>query len=263
MDTDVHLDTSWCPRYTVPIDPPPQQTTLVTSKLTGRTHGGGLLHGTGRVLPGGGLRPTACNKQHVAQKTVIQKQPTATVRTLMVIDQSRTPLYCNDACHRKDLDSDRLKSAESARLATKTKSHGKEKHVSISARSAQLNPARASPPPPSPVLPPVPPNSWRVPKLTGSSSSATGTSCTTSASAEERSPGEEQSDGLSNLYTDSAPPPLPPLPLHPHRAFALASAPPISNTSADKRSLFEGGILMAARRLQAVIRSGAADCEPA
>ncbi|KAH8104366.1 hypothetical protein DFH11DRAFT_1883396 [Phellopilus nigrolimitatus] len=52
--------------------------------------------------------------------------------------------------------------------------------------------------------------------------------------AEEGSPEEERSDGLSNLYTDPARPPLPPLPLHPHCASAPASAPPTS----DKRALF-------------------------
>ncbi|KAH8113733.1 hypothetical protein DFH11DRAFT_1600783 [Phellopilus nigrolimitatus] len=55
--------------------------------------------------------------------------------------------------------------------------------------------------------------------------------------------------------------PLPQLSLHPHRASAPASASPTSNSSADKRSLFEGGILMAARRLQMIFRSGAADGE--
>ncbi|KAH8113689.1 hypothetical protein DFH11DRAFT_1773660 [Phellopilus nigrolimitatus] len=323
MDTDIHLDTSWCPvcdclimpkRYTVPIQPPPtplpQQPALVTSNSTtsikgatrgkhgtikGRAHGGGLLQGTGRVRPGGGLRPNVPNKakspQRAAQEPVVQELPVTPVRTRTVIDQSQTPLYCSEACRKKDLEwawpvpmpsareilerdssADRLKATDSAHLATKTKSHGKEKRVSLGAHPAQLNPAHASPPPPSPVLPPVPPNSWRAPNLrdlraldlgettlrlarsdSDTSSSATGTSFTASASAEERSPGEERSDGLSNLYTDPAPPPIPPLPLHPHRASAPASAPPTANTSsADKRPLFEGGILMAARRLQAI-----------
>ncbi|KAH8104372.1 hypothetical protein DFH11DRAFT_1761044 [Phellopilus nigrolimitatus] len=151
--------------------------------------------------------------------------------------------------------------------------------VSTHTRLSSTRP-RASPPPPSPVLPPVPPNSWRAPNLrdlraldlgattlhlarshSNTSSSATGTSFTASASAEKRNPGGKRSDGLSNLYTDTAPPPIPPLPLHPHHASAPASVSPNSNTSADKCPLFEGGILMAARRLQAIFRSGVADGE--
>ncbi|KAH8093178.1 hypothetical protein DFH11DRAFT_1825844 [Phellopilus nigrolimitatus] len=106
------------------------------------------------------------------------------VRTRTVIDQSQTLIYCSEACHKKDFESswpmstpsaceflerdsssDRLKSTESAQLATKTKSQGKEKRVSLGAHPAQLNPAHASPSPPSPVLLPVPPNSWRAPNL--------------------------------------------------------------------------------------------------
>ncbi|KAH8105681.1 hypothetical protein DFH11DRAFT_1833904 [Phellopilus nigrolimitatus] len=216
------------------------------------------------------------------------------VRTRTVIDQSQTPLYCSEACRKKDLEwswsvpmpsarefferdssSDCLKSTESAQLATKTKSLGKEKRVSLGAHPAQLNPAHKFPPSPSPVLPPVPPISWRVPNLrdqferaitlrlvrsdSDTSLSATRTSFTAIPSAEEGSPEEERSDGLSNLYTDTAPPPLSPLPLYPH----CASAPSTSNTSADKRPLFEGGIFMAARRLQVIFRSGAADGEQA
>ncbi|KAH8115835.1 hypothetical protein DFH11DRAFT_1830913 [Phellopilus nigrolimitatus] len=201
-------------------------------------------------------------------------QPSTLVRARTVIDQSQTLLYCSEACHKKDFESswpmsmpsaceflerdsssDRLNSTESAQLATKTKSLGKEKRVSLGAHPAQLNPAHAFPPPPSPVLPPVPPISWRAPNLRDLRAWAR----PRSASAEEGSPEEERSDGLSNLYTDTAPPPLSPLPLYPH----CASAPSTSNTSADKRPLLEGGIFMAARRLQAIFRSGAADGEQA
>ncbi|KAH8104464.1 hypothetical protein DFH11DRAFT_1760432 [Phellopilus nigrolimitatus] len=148
------------------------------------------------------------------------EQPSTLVRTRTVINRSQTPLYCSEACRKKDLDareilergssSDRLKSTESAQLATKTKTLGKEKHVSLGAHPAQINLAHASPPPPSSVLLSVPPNSRRAPNLrdfrafdlgvttlriarsdSDTSSSATGTSFTASASAEQGSPEEE------------------------------------------------------------------------
>lgn len=78
-----------------------------------------------------------------------------------------------------------------------------------------------------------------------SSNSATGTFFT----ASDRSPIEEQVDDLfdnSNLYTDPQPPPLPDLPLHPHHP----SAPVVPPGAKDNKKLFfEGGIMMAARRL--------------
>ncbi|KAH8108937.1 hypothetical protein DFH11DRAFT_1516175 [Phellopilus nigrolimitatus] len=321
LDTDVHLDTSWClvcdclimpKRYTVPDLPPlPQKDAPVTSNLTisvkgamrgkrGRVYG--LLRGTGRVRPGGGLRPNVPNKaksrQRAAQEPVVPELPAAPHRTRTVIDRSQTPLYCSEACRKKDLESswpvpmpsargilerdsssDGLKSAESAHLATKTKYYRKEKRVSLGAHPAQLNPAYVSPPLPSPILPPVPsnePNLWDFLALdldattlrpahseSDTSSCATGTSCTTSASAEERSAGEERSDGLPNLYTDPAPPPLPPLPLHPHRPSAPALAPPTSDPTTQDVSLLPGGILMTARLLVEIFRSGAADGEQA
>ncbi|KAH8114033.1 hypothetical protein DFH11DRAFT_1509323 [Phellopilus nigrolimitatus] len=313
MDTDIHLDTSWCPvcdclimpkRYTVPIQHPPtplpQQPALVNSNSTtsikgatrgkhgtikGRAHGGGLLQGTGRVRPSGGLRPNVPNKaklpQRAAQEPVVQELPAIPLRTRTVIDQSQTPLYCSEACRKKDLEWSWPVPMPSAReILERDSSSDRLKSADLGTRPAQLNPAHASPPPPSPVLPPVPPNSLRVTNVrdlptldldattlrlarseSDTSSCATGTSCTTSASAEERSPGEERSDGLPNLYTDPAPPLLPPLPLHPHRPSAPALAPPTSNASADKCPRFEGGIMRAASRLQAIFLSGAADGE--
>ncbi|KAH8115498.1 hypothetical protein DFH11DRAFT_1542995 [Phellopilus nigrolimitatus] len=239
-------------RYTVPIQPPPtlppQQPALVTSNSTtsikGATrgkrgtikacaHGGGLLHGTVRMRPGGGLRPTASKKQHVTQKRVIQKQPTATAWPV--------PMPSVRDILERDSSSDRLKSAKSANLSAKTRFHGKEKCVSLGGRILLNYPTHASLPPPSPVLPPVPPKSRLAPNLqdlraldlgatalclarseSDTSSNSIGMSFTACASAEEGSPGEERPYGLSN-----------------------------------------SSILMAARHLQAIFSSGAADSKQA
>ncbi|KAH8106622.1 hypothetical protein DFH11DRAFT_1732702 [Phellopilus nigrolimitatus] len=170
-------------------------------------------------------------RKRVIQKPVIHEKSITAVRTRTVTSTSPRPAFtvCARGPHSS---SDYLKATESAYLTTKTKSHGKE----------------------NPVLPPISPNSWRAPNLSDlraldlrsttlrlarsdsdTSSRAIGTSFTVSASAEERSPGEEPSGGLSNSYTDTIPP--------------------------DKRRLFEGGVLIAARHLQAIFRSGAADDE--
>ncbi|KAH8109147.1 hypothetical protein DFH11DRAFT_1731255 [Phellopilus nigrolimitatus] len=181
------------------------------------------------------------------------EQPSTLVRTRTVIDQSQTLLYCSEACRKKDLESSWPMPMPSACEFLE--------RDSSSDRLKSTDPAHASPspPPPSPVLLPVPPNSscapnlrvLRVLDLGATRSSRAPTRTRTRARPVRASPrapaprkgvlGKSEPDGLSNLYTDPAPPPLPPLPLHPHRVSAPASAPRISNTSADKRTLFEGG----------------------
>ncbi|KAH8104401.1 hypothetical protein DFH11DRAFT_1760892 [Phellopilus nigrolimitatus] len=200
----------------------------------------------------------------------------------------QTLLYCSEACRKKDLEwawpvpmpsareilerdssADRLKATDSAHLATKTKSHGKEKRVSLGAHPAQLNPAHASPPPPSPVLPPVPPNSWRAPNLRDLRALDLGATTLHLARSEflhelERDRAVRRLIGFVHGPRSPAAPSA-----APSAAFASALCiracvvTPTSDTSADKRPLFEGGILMAAKRLQAISRSGAADGEQA
>ncbi|KAH8108582.1 hypothetical protein DFH11DRAFT_1881746 [Phellopilus nigrolimitatus] len=168
-----------------------------------------------------------------------------------------------------DSSSNRLKSTESAQLATKTKSHGKEKRVSRGAHPAQLNTAYASPPPPSPALLPVPPISWRAPDLRDLRALDLGATTLDLA----------RSEFLHELERDRAVRRLIGFVHGPRSPVAPSAAPsaafvsalriracvvtPTSDTSADNRPLFEGGILMAAKRLQAISRSCAADGEQA
>ncbi|KAH8114017.1 hypothetical protein DFH11DRAFT_1768712 [Phellopilus nigrolimitatus] len=73
-----------------------------------------------------------------------RQQPSTLVRTRTVINQLQTPLYCSEACPKKDLEWSwpmPMSNAQSAQLATKTKSHWKDKRVSLAAHPAQLNPA--------------------------------------------------------------------------------------------------------------------------
>lgn len=62
-----------------------------------------------------------------------------------------------------------------------------------------------------------------------------------------------------NLYTDPQPPPLLPLPLHPHRP----SAPVAESGSRNKKEelKFDRGIMMTSKRLQKVLASGVMDDE--
>ncbi|KAI5118429.1 hypothetical protein M0805_009707 [Coniferiporia weirii] len=317
---DIHLDTSWCPvcdrlilpkRYSVPISPPPapqftssassaaikqSQTTRGKNGTIKARGGGGLVHGTGRARPGGGLRPNTNNKnksplrQEQQQIQQIQQQlaeaqlaaAEAGMRMRTVIDQSQTPLYCSDECRQADLEMSWPASPAPARDILDADA-AFDKTPQLGAHPSQLNPAHASPPPPSPTLPPVPPNSWRGPafkvrdldlalpaamglrlKSRGNDGEHSDSSSATDASsaASDRSPSEGKSDS-SNLFTDPAPPPLVPLPLHPHRSSAPAVPAPTSNSSANKqrRPLFEGGILMAARRLQELFAAGITDDE--
>ena len=171
-----------------------------------------------------------------------------------VIDQAQTPLYCSEACRKRDLEESwivdppsakaQLELDESRRTNSSSgtlTSMSSARKVRLGAHPSQINPACASPPPPSPTLPPVPPNSFKdrlsscdddstldlsALKLRSyedpqsDSSSATGSSFT----ASDRSPIDERRErdlfDNSHLYTDPAPPPLPELPLHPHRPSA-------------------------------------------
>ncbi|EJD07084.1 uncharacterized protein FOMMEDRAFT_17580 [Fomitiporia mediterranea MF3/22] len=293
MDTDIHLDTSWCPvcdcailpkRFTIPVDllQTGSSTAIKTSQTTRTKNGtikaraGGLVQGTGRVRPALNRAASTRGKTASQQQQQLIEEPTPAVRTKTVIDQAQTPLYCSEECRKRDLEESWPVTPAPARDVLD--GHRRSSRIRLGAHPAQINPARASPPPPSPTLPPVPPNSWRAPmglkardlelnfdELAASiqeadehsdSSSATGTSFTTS----DRSPVEERdSIDTSNLYTDPPPPPLAPLPLHPHRPSAPVVPPGANRTQS--HPLFEGGIMMAAKRLQALLASDVSDDE--
>lgn len=180
---DEHLDTSWCPvcdklilprRYAVAIEPPPQPPALAPPPLTrqpsgrgkaggnanahlkalARNHGGGLLHGTGRIRPGGGLKRNASTSNMVP--TLQQQQPAPAIpiaaRERIVIDQGQTPLYCSEECRKADLELANIPLSRSAPMDFPVLQH------QLGTHQFQLNAAVASPPPPAkpnPILQPV------------------------------------------------------------------------------------------------------------
>lgn len=176
---DEHLDTSWCPvcdklilprRYAVAIEAPPPVlapppltrqpsgrgkaggTANAHLKALARNHGGGLLHGTGRIRPGGGLKRNASTSNMVP--TLQQQQPAPAIpiaaRERIVIDQGQTPLYCSDECRKADLELANIPLSRSAPMDFPVLQH-------IAPPSSTL----ASPPPVSPTPPPVLPKSSR------------------------------------------------------------------------------------------------------
>ncbi|OCB88158.1 hypothetical protein A7U60_g4675 [Sanghuangporus baumii] len=287
--TDIHLDTSWCPvceceipprRLQVPVPPPLTAVTsgaAVKSSMTTRGKNGtikarsGLVQGTGRTRP-------ALNRANSTRGKVSQvvEEP---VRTRTVIDPEPTPLYCSEECRMRDLEDSWPVVQPSAHAVLDAPTSRRPSRVRLDAHPSQINPACASPPPPSPTLPPVPPNSLRIPmnfksregELSPSdlsafiqeadehsdSSSATGTSFT----ASDRSPIEEfDINDNSNLYTDPQPPPLMPLPLHPHRPSAPVARPG-ANRNYSEALKYDRGVMMTAKRLQEMIASDAMDDE--
>ncbi|TDL16619.1 hypothetical protein BD410DRAFT_616776 [Rickenella mellea] len=287
---DEHLDTSWCPvcerlilpkRYTVPVAPvappvPPQpirasspapsalrasQTTRGkngTIKARPNAHGGGLLHGTGRVRPGGGLRRDNTVKLNKSPSKVAQllpepQLPPAPVKTRTVIDQSQTPLYCSEECRSQDHHLD---------MSELPMDYYHHEDRPFSPHPAFLNPASRSPPPASPTLPPVPPNSWSA-RLSDAeqsdSSSATSTSYGTSSHGqpsptdEPPRPRVERQDSW-DFSSHPIPPPIPPMPLHPHRPQAAVDPLRHCKPKVEKENGgYNGGIMMAARRLASLL----------
>lgn len=294
---DIHLDTSWCPvcdkaimpkRFVVPIpsqtpEPIPQQppapparasqTTTARGKGNkSRFVGGGLLHGTGRIRPGGGLRrensannvnskDRSPQKQNAAPLVApvpsaadLQRQNSTPLRQRTVIDQAQTPLYCSEECRKIDLEW----SFADSPAQLENQQRGRP-IVDIAPHPSELNPSRYSPPPP----PPVPPNSLRVSatvseaEQSDSSSSGSGESFgTSSSSAGKLSPFEHAPMALREVVQKvgkmPVPPEIPPMPLHPHRPSAPVRKPKENTASGSQSPPFEGGIIMAARRLQAL-----------
>lgn len=178
---DEHLDTSWCPvcdklilprRYAVAIEPPPQPpapppllrqssgrgkaggTANAHLKALARNHGGGLLHGTGRIRPGGGLKRNASTSNMVP---TLQQQPAPAIpiaaRERIVIDQGQTPLYCSDECRKADLELANIPLSRSAPMDFPVLQH------QLGTHPLQLNAAVVSPPLPaksSPKLQAIP-----------------------------------------------------------------------------------------------------------
>ncbi|TDL19339.1 hypothetical protein BD410DRAFT_792385 [Rickenella mellea] len=286
---DGHLDTLClvCDRlilpkwYTVPVAPvsppvPPQpirasspapsalrasQTTRGkngTVKVRPNAHGGGHLHGTGRVRPGGCLRrdnTVKLNKSpsKVAQPLPEPQLPQHPVKTRTVIDQSQTPLHCSEECRSQD-----------HHLAKLSVDFYHQEDRPFSPHPAFLNPASCSPPPASPTLPPVPPNSWfsRLSDAEQSDSSrATSTSYGTlshgqpSPTDEPSHPRVKRQDSW-DLSTYPIPPPILPMPLHPHRPQAPVDPLRHSKPKVEKENGgYNGETMMAARRLASLLHA--------
>lgn len=233
---DEHLDTSWCPvcdklilprRYAVAIEPPPQPPALAPPPLTrqhsgrgkaggtanahlkalARNHGGGLLHGTGRIRPGGGLKRNASTSNMVP--TLQQQQPAPAfpiaARERIVIDQGQTPLYCSEECRKADLELANIPLSRSAPMDFPVLQH------QLGTHPLQLNAAVVSPPPPakpSPKLQPVRLDSSRdttraglhlnLSEVENSDSSLTATSNYATSDASQTSPETEEQKTLSD-----------------------------------------------------------------
>ena len=129
-----------------------------------------------------------------------------------------------------------------------------------------MNPAQASPPPPSPVLPPVPPNSWLAGgnnldaenSLEGLRASAIRLSLSESEHSDSSSSGGSCKDNNSK---QPVPPPMVP---HPHRPSAPVRKPRTKKEKEQEEEdeeFAEGGMFMAAKRLNKYFFSDEANAE--
>ncbi|OCH87942.1 hypothetical protein OBBRIDRAFT_117504 [Obba rivulosa] len=283
---DISFDSTWCPvcsrqivpkRTLVPVPPPqpaatpapppsspssepkkqssdaPAAAPAVRRAKTVRARGG-LVHGTGRVKPNGTIKRIDSSKES-AKRSPPPAAPTTAVTTAAtvappqqrmrtVIDQTPAPLYCSDECRLIDLQS----------------THG--------ALNIKFNPERCA----SPILPPVPHNSYSDvsgPEDTDSSSGASvesrtgvlspvnATATTNTAAralpAASAAPSIAPATGgdkhasrayaaLQALY--DLPPPPPPPPLLPEPEKSKETRP---------RNDYQSGIMMAAQRIKAAL----------
>ncbi|KAI9573634.1 hypothetical protein HD554DRAFT_2013125 [Boletus coccyginus] len=250
---DMNYEESWCPtcdrqimpkRFTVSVaQPPPEQppappsapadstsppknqqadVSARTSRAksgTIRPRGGGLVQGTGRMKPrrsdstGAGANKTRPSPPQ--SQVQPQTKPTAPTKLRTVIDQGPIPLYCSDEC----------------RLADLSRFNG--------ALPINYNPDRASPP-----LPPVPHNSFERPiscdSEDESSSGSSLDSCLSSSDFPTVSPSIAT---LAAMYD------FPPLPPPPPIVPVQSTAP----TELEFRNDYQGGVMMAAKRIQAAL----------
>ncbi|TFK93114.1 hypothetical protein K466DRAFT_594698 [Polyporus arcularius HHB13444] len=266
MDTvDIPFDAIWCPvcsrqivpkRLSVPVLPPPtpapaapttshpktshqpEPSARLTRGKTGtiRPRAPGLVHGTGRVKPNGTIKrsPTKDAPQDTKSDAIPPSKPAAPVRHRTIIDQTPAPFYCSDECRLADLQS---------------------QHSAI---DINYHPARRA----SPSLPPVPPNS-----VTELPSSQEDSDCSSGASFESRSSMSSPSTS-SATARPSAPSPAPKS--DPHQdsynrlsaIYGFAPLPPaapvtskVTKTADEPAPRLDGGIMMAARRIQAALCS--------
>jgi hypothetical protein len=223
------------PQLTYPLASKNQQgeVTARTSRTkTGTVRARGTGHGIGRVKLNGALKrsdsTTAVNKTRPSSpQSQIQPEtkPAAPPKLRTVIDQGPIPLYCSDEC----------------RIADLSRFNG--------ALPINYNPDQASPP-----LPPVPHNSFEQPICDSEDESSSGSSLESCLSSS--SDIITVSPSIATLAAMYDFPPLPPPPpIIPVRSAAAAIVPEFRND-------YQGGVMMAAKRIQAALCADPATKRP-
>ncbi|KAI0826945.1 hypothetical protein BC628DRAFT_1319521 [Trametes gibbosa] len=256
---DIPFDSVWCPvcsrqivpkRISLPIPQPqptppapasspsnqsklPQQDppSRLTRGKTGtiRPRAAGLVHGTGRVKPNGTIKRSPTKDASAAhpskpEATPAPVRPTAPVRHRTIIDPSPVPLYCSDECRLFDL------------------------QATHSALDINYHPERCASPP-HPTLSNSHPAADDSDSSSGSSyesrssiASPTATNATVHASSSKGDAHQDVYHRLAAIYNFA---PLPPPPPFVPRAKKADAPEPVPR--------LEGGVMMAARRIQAAL----------
>ncbi|KAG1838951.1 hypothetical protein C8R48DRAFT_93803 [Suillus tomentosus] len=251
----MHFDEAWCPvcarqimpkRYTVFVLPQPQEPTPIptpspvssspsknqqsdSTARTSRTKIGagraknGLLQGTACVQPNGTIKHsgTAATAHKGRASPSQPQQPVAPAKHRTIIDQGPIPLYCSDECRLQDL----------------------AKHDGV--YPLHYHPDRSLPP-----LPRVPHNSFegRYCESEDESTSASGSSFDSGFSSSL--PLITVSRSMATLAALYNFPPLPPAPP------MLPLADSTSSSEPEYRNDYQGGTMMASKRIQEVL------CQP-
>ena len=221
------------PQLTYPLASKNQQgdiTARTSRTRTGTMRPRGAGHGAGRVKLNGALKrsdsTTVANKiRSSSPQSQIQPEtkPAAPTKLRTVIDQGPIPLYCSDECRMADL------SRFSGTLPI------------------NYNPDQASPP-----LPPVPHNSFEQPICDSEDESSSGSSLDSCLSSSDIITVSPSIATLAAMY-DFPPLPSPP-PIIPVRSTA-AIVPEFRND-------YQGGVMMAAKRIQAALCADPATKRP-
>ncbi|KAH9851788.1 hypothetical protein C2E23DRAFT_869184 [Lenzites betulinus] len=254
---DIPFDSVWCPvcsrqivpkRISLPVPQPapapaaPASSPSSNSKLsqqdapsrlargktgTIRPRAAGLVHGTGRVKPNGTIKRSPPKDATAPDATTAPVRPAAPVRQRTIIDPSPVPLYCSDECRLYDL------------------------QATHSALDINYHPERCASPqhPAANTVSDSRPEADDSDCSSGSSyesrssiASPTATTATAIASSHKGDKHQEAYHRLAAIYNFAPlPPPLPFTP-RPKKAEAPEPVP-----------RFDGGVMMAARRIQAAL----------
>ncbi|KAF8555723.1 hypothetical protein OG21DRAFT_1521572 [Imleria badia] len=248
---DMNYEESWCPtcdrqimpkRFTVTVAQPPSEQPAPPSSsdatsppenqqgdITARPSRtkSGAIRGTGRGKPNGAPKrsdsTTKTRPSSPQSQVQPQAKPTAPTKLRTVIDQGPIPLYCSDECRMADL----------------SRFNG--------ALPINYNPDRASPP-----LPPVPHNSFERCDYSEDESSSGSSLDSCLSSASDIIPVSPSIATLAAMYD------FPPLPPPPPIIPVQSTAP----TDPEFRNDYQGGVMMAAKRIQAALCTNPATKRP-